>query len=87
MRELLLAISWLAGGLVLSALLVPRKINGGCPKLSIKCWAGGVVSVAFGFGYYFVMGMKPGFTSLDQLVSLVAASLVGAAVARIICPL
>jgi hypothetical protein len=87
MREALMAIGWLTGGVFLSALIVPCKIDPPCPKLSIKCWIGGFVSVAFGFGYYLVMGMKDGFGSIDYLVSFIVASVVGAAVARIICPL
>ena len=96
MREALMAIGWFTGGIVICVFILRCNIrrdataettrNGFCPQLNIKCWIAGVISAAYGFGYYYLMGMKSRFTSLDYLVSFVVASVVGAAVARIICP-
>lgn len=87
MRLFLMGIGWFAGGLVLSVRLVFIKVDPPCPKISYKCWIGSLISVAYGLGYYFLMGMKGGFAGFDYLTSFIVASVVGAAVARILCPL
>jgi hypothetical protein len=87
MRYVLMALGWWAGAIVLSVVIVKAKVNGGCPKVSIKCWIGSLLSIAYGFGYYYFMGLKGGFMSQDYLVSFIVASFFGAAVARILCPL
>lgn len=87
MRYAIMALGWWAGGIVICVLIVKARINGLCPKVSIKCWIGSLFSIVIGFGYYNFMGLKDGFTSLDYLVSFIVASFFGAAIARILCPL
>jgi hypothetical protein len=82
----LMVLGWGSPSIVLCALVVRLGINGGCPKLSVKCWMASLISIGYGVAWYFLMGLKERFSSTDYLVSVAVAAFVGTAVARILCP-
>lgn len=97
---ILMILGWWSGGLLLSSKVVHcrtvvRSASTGnpeaaiidpCPKLGYKCWVASLISLACGLAWYFVLGLKNGFASGPYLTSVVMSAMLGAAVARILCP-
>jgi len=91
---ILMVLGWGSAGLLLSARVVycrqilrsTEAVVDPCPKLSYKCWLGAAVSIAYGVAWYFLMGLKDGFTSGGYLASVAVAAVLGASIARIFCP-
>lgn len=81
-----MVLGWGATTVVICSLVVTKGINGVCPKLSIKCWIAVVISICYGLAWYFLMGLKSGFVSVDYFISAIMGGFVGTAVARILCP-
>ena len=98
---ILMILGWWSAGLLLSSWVVHCRrmmapspsaegslpvIDPRCPKLSYKCWIGSVVAVLNGLAWYWVMGLKGGYLSGGYLASVALSAVLGAAVARILCP-
>jgi len=97
---ILMILGWWSAGLLLSSLVVrcsrivaPSPPGGTeaaiiypCPKLSYKCWIGSAVAVLNGLAWYWVMGLKGGYLSGGYLASVALSAILGATVARILCP-
>jgi hypothetical protein len=83
---ILMILGWWSAPIVLCVLILAKGVDPLCPKLSIKCWIASFIGVAYGLAWYFLMGLKNGFVSLDYFVSVIMAAVLGAAVARILCP-
>jgi hypothetical protein len=91
---ILMILGWWSGGLLLSTTVIhcrpapstTAQIDPRCPKLSTKCWIASLVSLICGLAWHFVMGLKNGFASGPYLTSVVMSAMLGAAVARILCP-
>jgi hypothetical protein len=92
-------VGWWSGGFLLSSfatrcrMAVPiaadgsiAKIDPPCPKPSYKIWIGSLVAVAIGGTWTFVMGWKPPVPVLDYSFTVAVGAIVGASVARILCP-
>lgn len=95
----LMAIGWWSAGLLLSARVVipcgarPTSdseahpyIIPPSPKLNYKCWIGSTISLIFGLLWFWLMGLKDGYVSIDYLVSVIMSAILGALIARILCP-
>jgi len=97
---ILMVLGWWSAGFLLSCKIVhcrPAVRSGStstaeaviydpCPKPDYKCWVGSLISALCGLAWYYVMGLKGGFSSGPYLTSVVMSALLGAAVARILCP-
>lgn len=73
-----------AGGYFLSSIFM-IKIGDPCP--CPKCWIGSLASVAYGVIYYLISGPRNVFGLPELLLTMIIASVVGAAVARCLCPI
>lgn len=88
MRLLLMALGFWAGGFTASHLLKSRlAIIKECPKCP-KCWLASLASLLFGAGEYFFFfpALKTIFSGPQYLFALLFASLFGAAVYLLLCP-
>jgi hypothetical protein len=93
---LVMILGWWSAGLLLSAKTIqcvgvlapsdPAIVTPPCPKLSWKCWLASILSLIYGLLWYFLLGLKGGFVSLDYLASVFVSAVFGAAFARIFCP-
>ena len=98
---ILMILGWWSAGLLLSSWvvhcgrIVPPSPPAGsglpavdprCPKLSLKCWIGSVVAVAYGVAWSLVIGLKNGFMLGHYAITVALCAVLGAAVARILCP-
>lgn len=95
----LMVLGWWSGGFLLSSLAIRcriavpvaadgliAKIEPPCPKPGYKCWIGSLVALAYGGAWALAMGWKPPVPILDCFVSVALGAILGAAVARILCP-
>jgi len=82
----LMVLGWWSAPIVLCVLIVRRSITDPCPRLGIKCWIASFIGVAYGLAWHFLLGPKNGFASGDYLVSVFMAAVLGATLARILCP-
>lgn len=97
---ILMILGWWSAGLLLSSWVVrcgrivaPSAPIGDqaaiiypCPKLSLKCWIGSFVAVAYGVAWNLVIGLKNGFMIGHYVITVALCAVLGAAVARILCP-
>jgi hypothetical protein len=89
MRVLLMALGAWAGGFTASHLLKSRlTIIKECPKC-IKCWIASLACVLFWAGEYFfcIPVLKTVFSGPEYFFSVLFASLFGAAIYLVLCPI
>lgn len=97
---ILMILGWWSAGFLLSSKIVhcrpiivmpttePRAaVFDPCPKPSYKVWVGSLVAVVAGGAWLYVLaGLKGGVPVAPYLTSVVMSAILGAAVARILCP-
>jgi hypothetical protein len=100
LQWILMVLGWWSAGLLLSAkivhcrrtiLLAPADTNrtaivDPCPKLNYKVWTGSIVALGAGILWYFALGLKGGIMIGPYLTSVAMSAVLGATVARILCP-
>jgi hypothetical protein len=100
LQWILMIVGWWSGGLLLSSFTIRCRIlapaapdstvawvDPRCPKVSYKIIVGSFVAIVIGGAWTLVMGWKPPVPMPDYFFSVAVSAIVGAAVARILCPL
>lgn len=97
---LMMILGWWSGGFLLSSfaircrVAVPAaadgtiaKIDPPCPRPSYKVWIGSSVALTYGVAWALAMSWKPPVPIFEYFVSVGLGAILGAAVARILCPI
>jgi len=80
--------AWGVIGWVLVCRLAVRDPNDPCPKPpQWKCFVAFIFGVIGGLAYYYLMGFKDTFTSIDFIASAICAAALGRFVYLWICPI
>jgi hypothetical protein len=95
----LMILGWWSGGFLLSAFAIRCRvavpvaadrtvaaIDPLCPKPTYKCWVGSLVALACGVAWALAMAWKPPLPIFDYFVTVALGAILGATVARILCP-
>jgi len=96
---ILMILGWWSAGLLLSSKIVHCRpvfmmppenreaVVNPCPKLNYKIITGSIVAVVAGGAWLYVLaGLKGGVPIAPYLTSVFMGAILGAAVARILCP-
>ena len=64
-----------------------RDPNDPCPNPSWKCFIAFLFGIVGGLAYYYLMGFKNNFTSVDFIASVICAAALGRFVYSLFCPI
>jgi uncharacterized membrane protein YeaQ/YmgE (transglycosylase-associated protein family) len=87
MKLIVMILFWGIIGWVVACYRAARDPNDPCPKAQIwKCIVAFIFGIIGGLAYYYLMGFKDAFSSVDFIASSIFASALGRFIYLFICP-
>ena len=87
MKPIVLSIFWGIVGWVVVCFPASRDPNPPCPKaMRWKCFVAFIFGIIGGLGYYYFLGFKDAFSSLDFIAAAICAGALARFIYLFICP-